>query len=74
MAEAKSAQLWDHTTSIMAVVINFARGFAGKEGIDPASLHPHRKPAKIEPPTPEESRLGFEVLKSIVTGGKFRGE
>lgn len=65
MAEARSEQLWDHTSAIAATVMNTVRGKGAP--VYAEQLHPHRKRRRVAA-TAESSKQGFAMLRKLTVG------
>jgi len=48
MALARSDAMWEHTSSVMALIANVFRGRRGKR-VKPADCHPHRLAERVPP-------------------------
>ncbi len=60
MAEARSQQLWSHTSSVMALLANIHRDLKRSRSFKPSDFNPHAKPSP--PPLP---KVGIQVLKQV---------
>lgn len=70
MAEARSRQLWDHTSEVLAVLINGLMTPRGR--VTGKQLHPfarHRPAERLPGETPAD---GWRALKSAFRGCKRR--
>jgi len=63
MGEARSRQLWNHTSSMLAMIANALLRRKGRPAYQPKQFNPHARLTPKPPVTEEESQLAFRMMR-----------
>ena len=69
MAEAKSQQVWAHTSAVLAMLANVHRDSKKTRVFKPADFNPHAKPSR-----PTITKVGISVLKQVFVDNRQGGK
>lgn len=70
MAEGRSRQLWDHTSSLLAMIANGLLRSRGKSAFQPRQFNPHLE--KIKNDVSTGAKEAFAIMKEVFVGSHLK--
>ena len=74
MAEGRSREVWEHTSSILAMIANVNRGKKSDRKFSPLDFDPYRAEKKREAKKQPVEKVDIGVLKTVFVDSQVKSE